>query len=202
MAEHIKDAIQKVVDGTSLAEAEAEQVMLEIMEGKATPAQIGAYLTAMRMKGETVEEITGSARAMRSKAVRIRATDPMVVDTCGTGGDRRHTFNISSTAAFVIAGAGITVAKHGGRSVSSDCGSADLLKALGVSIELTPQQVEACLNEVGIGFLFAPVFHKAMQHAMGPRRELGLRTLFNILGPLIFASLAMSLSKTWPVPPS
>ena len=184
MAEHIKDAIQKVVDGTSLAEAEAEQVMLEIMEGKATPAQIGAYLTAMRMKGETVEEITGSARAMRSKAVRIRATDPMVVDTCGTGGDRRHTFNISSTAAFVIAGAGITVAKHGGRSVSSDCGSADLLKALGVSIELTPQQVEACLNEVGIGFLFAPVFHKAMQHAMGPRRELGLRTLFNILGPL------------------
>ena len=180
----IKEAIQKVVDGQSLTDAEAERAMTEIMQGEATPAQIGAYLTALRMKGETVDEITGSARAMRRKAVRVRAADPLVVDTCGTGGDRRHTFNVSTTAAFVVAGAGITVAKHGNRSVSSSSGSADVLKALGVTIELKPAQVEECLNEVGVGFLFAPLFHAAMQHAMGPRREIGVRTLFNLMGPL------------------
>ncbi len=180
----ITEAIHKVVDGQSLSESEAERAMTEIMVGQATPAQIGAYLTALRMKGETVDEITGSARAMRRKAVRVRANDPLVVDTCGTGGDRRHTFNISTTAAFVVAGAGITVAKHGNRSVSSSSGSADVLKALGVTIELKPAQVEECLNDVGIGFLFAPLFHTAMQHAMGPRREIGVRTLFNLMGPL------------------
>ncbi len=184
MAAFIKEAIQKVVDGTHLTEAEAERVMAEIMQGEASAAQIGAYLIALRMKGETVDEITGSARAMREKAIRIRANDSLVVDTCGTGGDRSHTFNISTTAAFVVAGSGIMVAKHGNRSVSSSCGSADVLKALGVAIELTPLQVETCLNEIGIGFLFAPLFHTAMQHATGPRREIGLRTLFNLLGPL------------------
>ncbi|MEW6325891.1 MAG: anthranilate phosphoribosyltransferase [Nitrospirota bacterium] len=184
MAAFIKEAIQKVIDGAHLSEAEAERVMTEIMQGEASAAQIGGYLVALRMKGETVEEITGSARVMREKAIRIRANDALVVDTCGTGGDRRHTFNISTTAAFVVAGAGVTVAKHGNRSVSSSCGSADLLKALGVSIELTPVQVEACLNQVGIGFLFAPLFHTAMQHTLGPRREIGVRTLFNLLGPL------------------
>jgi anthranilate phosphoribosyltransferase len=184
VAAFIKEALQKIVDGAHLTEAEAERVMTEIMQGEASPAQIGAYLTALRMKGETVDEVTGSARAMREKAIRIRAKDPLVVDTCGTGGDRRHTFNISTTAAFVVAGAGLMVAKHGNRSVSSSCGSADVLKALGVSIELTPLQVETCLNEVGVGFLFAPLFHTAMQHALGPRRELGMRTLFNLLGPL------------------
>jgi anthranilate phosphoribosyltransferase len=180
----IKEAIQRVVDGQPLSDIEAERVMTEIMQGEATPAQIGAYLTALRMKGETVDEITGSARAMRRKAVRVRAADPLVVDTCGTGGDRRHTFNVSTTAAFVVAGAGITVAKHGNRSVSSSSGSADVLKALGVTIELKPAQVEECLNDVGVGFLFAPLFHTAMQHAMGPRREIGVRTLFNLMGPL------------------
>jgi anthranilate phosphoribosyltransferase len=184
VAAFIKEAIQKVVDGTHLTEAEAERVMAEIMQGEASAAQIGAYLIALRMKGETVDEITGSARAMREKAIRIRANDSLVVDTCGTGGDRSHTFNISTTAAFVVAGSGIMVAKHGNRSVSSSCGSADVLKALGVAIELTPLQVETCLNEIGIGFLFAPLFHTAMQHATGPRREIGLRTLFNLLGPL------------------
>lgn len=176
--------IAKLVNGNHLSEGEAEAVMREIMAGQATSAQIAAYVTALRMKGETVEEITGSARAMREQATRIRANDPLVVDTCGTGGDRMHTFNISTTAAFVVAGADITVAKHGGRSVSSSCGSADLLKALGVKIDLLPERVEECLNEIGIGFLFAPNFHQAMRHAIAPRQEIGLRTIFNILGPL------------------
>jgi anthranilate phosphoribosyltransferase len=158
--------------------------MREIMEGQATPAQIGAYLTALRMKGETVAEITGSARIMRDKATRVRVTDAMVVDTCGTGGDRMNTFNISTTTAFVVAGAGITVAKHGNRSVSSSCGSADVLKALGVKIDFPPERAEDCLNEIGIGFLFAPLYHGAMKHAIAPRQEIGIRTLFNILGPL------------------
>jgi len=180
----IKEMIAKLVDGNHLSESEAEAVMREIMAGQATSAQIAAYVTALRMGGETVEEITGSARAMREQAVRIRANDPLVVDTCGTGGDRMNTFNISTSAAFVVAGAGITVAKHGGRSVSSSCGSADLLKALGVKIDLLPERVEECLNEIGIGFLFAPNFHQAMRHAVTPRQEIGLRTIFNILGPL------------------
>ncbi|MBI3609098.1 MAG: anthranilate phosphoribosyltransferase [Nitrospirae bacterium] len=180
----IKEAIAKVVDRIHLTEAEAEAAMREIMEGLATPAQIAAYITALRMKGETVDEITGSARVMREKAVRIHVNDPYVVDTCGTGGDRMNTFNISTTTAFVVAGAGITVAKHGNRSVSSSCGSADVLKALGVKIDYPPEKVEECLNMIGIGFLFAPLYHGAMKHAVGPRQETGIRTIFNILGPL------------------
>jgi anthranilate phosphoribosyltransferase len=180
----IKEALLRIVGGGHLSVKEAEGVMREIMEGRATPAQIAAYLTALRMKGETVEEITGSALVMREKAVRIRSNDPRLVDTCGTGGDQMHTFNISTAAAFVVAGTGVRVAKHGNRSVSSTCGSADVLKALGVSIEIPPEKVEDCVNEVGIGFLFAPLFHGAMRHAVAPRQEIGIRTLFNILGPL------------------
>ena len=180
----IKDAIAKLVDRQNLTEAEAEAVMHEIMDGKASPAQIAAYLTALRMKGETVEEITGSARAMREKATRIRVNDPMVVDTCGTGGDGAATFNVSTTVAFVVAGAGLTVAKHGNRAVSSRSGSADVLKCLGVRVDLPPERVEECVNDIGIGFLFAPLFHGAMKHAMGPRQEIGVRTIFNLLGPL------------------
>ncbi len=180
----IKDAISKLADRLSLSEKEAEEVLLEIMDGAATPAQIAAYLMGLRMKGETVEEIAGSAKAMRSRATRIQAGDPHVVDTCGTGGDRAHTFNISTTAAFVVAGGGLTVAKHGNRSVSSKSGSADVLTALGVRIDLPTDRVADCLNEVGIGFLFAPLFHGAMKHCAAPRQEMGVRTLLNILGPL------------------
>jgi anthranilate phosphoribosyltransferase len=180
----IKEAIAKVVERIDLSEAEAEAVMREIMEGAATPAQIAAYITALRMKGESVSEICGSARVMREKATRILVNDPNVVDTCGTGGDQMHTFNISTTTAFVLAGAGVTVAKHGNRSVSSLCGSADVLKALGVKIDISTQRVEACINDIGIGFLFAPMFHGAMKHAAIPRQETGIRTIFNLLGPL------------------
>lgn len=180
----IKEAISKLVEKTDLTEEESEHVMEEIMSGSATQAQIASYLTALRMKGETVEEITGSARVMRNKVTRINVNDPHVVDTCGTGGDRSGTFNISTTTAFVVAGAGVTVAKHGNRSVSSQCGSADVLKALGVNIDVPPERVEKCVNEIGIGFLFAPLYHPAMRHAIGPRQEIGIRTMFNILGPL------------------
>jgi len=165
----IKEAITKLVDGANLTETESEAVMEEIMTGQATPAQIASYLTALRMKGETVEEITGAAIVMRNKAARIRVNDPDAVDTCGTGGDRLHTFNISTTAAFVVAGSGVTVAKHGNRSVSSMCGSADVLRALGVNIDIPPERVEKCINEIGIGFLFAPLYHPAMKHAAAPR---------------------------------
>jgi anthranilate phosphoribosyltransferase/anthranilate synthase/phosphoribosyltransferase len=158
--------------------------MRQIMEGEATPAQIAAFLIALRIKGETIAEITGCARVMREKATRIRAPYPNVIDTCGTGGDGSQTFNISTTAAFVVAGAGVPVAKHGNRAMSSRCGSADLLQALGVAIELSPERAERCLEEVGIAFLFAPLFHSAMKHAVAPRREIGVRTIFNILGPL------------------
>ena len=180
----IKEAIAKLLERQTLTEAEAEAVMLEIMGGLATSAQIAAYLIALRIKGETVEEITGSARAMREKAVRIRINDPMVVDTCGTGGDGAATFNVSTTVAFVVAGAGITVAKHGNRRVSSQSGSADVLQCLGVRVDLPPERVEECVNEIGIGFVFAPLFHGAMKHAAGPRQEIGVRTIFNLLGPL------------------
>jgi anthranilate phosphoribosyltransferase len=182
----IKTAINKVMNGESLDVAEAEEVMAQIMAGEATPAQIGSYLTALRMKGETVPEITGSVRAMRRSAVPVRpAVSPAeLVDTCGTGGDGAGTFNISTTAAFVVAGTGQKVAKHGNRSVSSKSGSADVLLALGVNLELTPEQVAQAIDRVGIGFLFAPKLHPAMKHAIGPRRELGVRTIFNILGPL------------------
>ncbi|MBM4136815.1 MAG: anthranilate phosphoribosyltransferase [Nitrospira sp.] len=179
----IKEAIHMLVSNITLSEAEMAGCMKEIMEGKATDAQIGAFLTALRMKGETVEEITGAARIMREKATTIKAPEG-VLDTCGTGGDMAHTFNISTTTAIVVAGAGIPVAKHGNRSVSSQSGSADVLEALGVKIDLVPEKVEKCLFETGFGFLFAPLFHPAMKYAIGPRREMGIRTIFNILGPI------------------
>ena len=180
----IQEALAKVVQKIDLQESEMAQAMEEIMEGKATPAQLGALLTALRMKGETVEEVTGAARIMRQKATRIDARSSVIVDTCGTGGDGQKTFNISTTTAFVVAAAGLTVAKHGNRAVSSRCGSADVLEALGVRIDVPPEVVEECLQQIGIGFLFAPRLHGAMKYTLGPRRELGLRTLFNLLGPL------------------
>jgi len=157
--------------------------MEEIMQGKVTPAQFGAFVTALRLKGETVDEIVGLARTMRAKAVPVTIAEPLV-DTCGTGGDGSHTFNISTAAAFVAAGAGLKVAKHGNRAMSSQCGSADVLEALGVKIDLNAEKVQRCLQEVGIGFMFAPSFHPAMKFAVGPRREIGIRTVFNIIGPL------------------
>jgi anthranilate phosphoribosyltransferase len=180
----IVEAIRKIVDGGDLTREEAASVMEEIMSGKTTDAQIGSFITALRMKGETAEEISGLAKVMRNEATRISPNADEVIDTCGTGGDAPDTFNISTAAAFVAAGAGVHVAKHGNRSVSSQCGSADVLQELGVNIELDPQGVEGCIDEVGIGFLFAPALHKAMKYAIGPRREIGIRTVFNILGPL------------------
>ena len=181
----IKEALQKVIEGHDLSSDEARSVMETIMNGEASDAQIGGFLVAMRLKGETVREIASFTRVMREKATRIDAgakTD--VLDTCGTGGDGAHTFNISTVTAFVAAGAGITVAKHGNRSVSSECGSADVLKELGINIDITPDKVSECLRKVGISFLFAPKLHASMKHAIGPRRELGIRTFFNILGPM------------------
>ncbi len=182
----LKPYIARVMQRRSLTVTEAEEAMNIIMTGQATQAQIGAYLTGLRMKGETVDEITGSARAMRAQAnhVNLASDGGPLVDTAGTGGDGAHTFNISTTAAFIIAGAGRRVAKHGNRAASSLCGSADVLGALGVNLELAPEQVAACIREVGIGFLFAPRFHPAMRYAIGPRREIGQRTIFNLLGPL------------------
>jgi len=179
----IKEAINMLVSGLSLSESEMAECMREIMEGKAADSQIGSFLTALRIKGETVEEITGAAKIMRDKAARIKSPEG-VLDTCGTGGDMSHTFNISTTTAIVIAAAGIPVAKHGNRAVSSKSGSADVLEALGIKIDLPPEKVEKCLFETGFGFLFAPLFHPAMKYAVGPRREMGIRTIFNILGPL------------------
>jgi len=179
----IKTAIATLAARRDLSEADMEAVVREIMGGDATPAQIGALLVALRMKGERVEEIAGAARAMRRYATRV-PTQRDVVDTCGTGGDMRNTFNISTAAAFIASGAGLAVAKHGNRAMSGSVGGADVLEALGVRIDLTPEQVAACLEEVGMGFLFAQVFHPAMRHVAGPRRELGLRTIFNLLGPL------------------
>jgi len=180
----IRDAIAKLADRLTLTEKEAEEVMREIMAGAATPAQIAAYLMGLRLKGETVEEVAGSVRAMRDHSVRITVGASLIVDTCGTGGDGRHTFNISTTTAFVVAGAGLTVAKHGNRSVSSKSGSADVLSELGVNISLSPDHVSDCVNEVGIGFLFAPLYHGAMKHCAGPRQDMGVRTMLNLLGPL------------------
>jgi len=180
----IREAISKVVDGEDLSQEEAAATMNEIMSGDATPAQIACFITALRLKGETVDEITGCARIMREKVTRIETKADLLVDTCGTGGDGAHTFNISTTAALVAAGAGLHIAKHGNRSVSSKCGSADVLKALGVNIEADAALVARCVDEVGIGFLFAPMLHPAMKYAIGPRREIGIRTIFNILGPL------------------
>ena len=182
----VKDAIRAIVDGGTLNSDEAAAAMDQIMTGAVTPAQIGAFVTALRMRGETVEEIAGFAAAMRRHALRVDVdlVGGPVVDTCGTGGDASGTFNISTTAAFVIAGAGVRVAKHGNRSVTSRCGSADLLEGVGVAIELAPADVARCVNEVGIGFMYAPAFHPAMRFVGPTRREIGIRTVFNILGPL------------------
>ena len=179
----IREAIDTLVSGHSLTMEQAAGVMEEIMDGEATPAQFGAFVTALRLKGETVQEIAGMARIMREKAVPVAVSGP-VVDTCGTGGDGSQTFNISTTAAFVVAGAGLKVAKHGNRGMSSGCGSADVLEALGAKIDGGAKEVERCLEEMGIGFMFAPIFHPAMKYAAAPRREIGIRTVFNILGPL------------------
>ena len=180
----IREAIDKAVKKIDLRETEMMEAMEEIMAGGATPAQIGSLITALRMKGETVEEVTGAARIMRRKATHVNACATTIVDTCGTGGDSLNTFNISTTAAFVVVAAGVTVAKHGNRAVSSGCGSADVLEALGVNISAAQGIMEECIQQTGIGFLFAPRLHQAMKYAIGPRREIGIRTIFNMLGPL------------------
>ena len=184
----IRQAIAKAAGGGDLGETEMQEVMDYILSGLATDAQVGALLVALRMKGETVAEISGAARIMRQKAHRVptaaRRQNQVLVDVVGTGGDGAGTFNVSTTAGLVVAGAGVPVAKHGNRAVSSSCGSADLAEALGISLELSPEQVGACIDQVGIGFLFAPALHGAMRHAVGPRREIGLRSIFNLLGPL------------------
>lgn len=180
----IKQAINRVANREDLNRSEMMDAMSEIMDGKATQSQVASFITALRMKGETVDEVSGAAQIMRQKATRIDARSQIIVDTCGTGGDGMNTFNISTTAAFVVASAGITVAKHGNRAVSSGCGSADVLEALGVNISTGPEIVEECIHEIGLGFLFAPRLHGAMKHAIGPRREIGIRTIFNMLGPL------------------
>lgn len=180
----IRESIAKLTTGCDLTCAESEDVMNEIMDGVATNAQMAAFLTALRIKGETVDEITGCARVMRNRAIAVRPIRADLVDTAGTGGDGAGTFNISTTAAFVIAGAGLGVAKHGNRAVSGPSGSADVLEALGVSLDLTPAQVAQCIDEVGIGFLFAKKLHPAMKNVAPVRKELGIRTIFNILGPL------------------
>jgi anthranilate phosphoribosyltransferase len=177
-------AIRAVTERRDLSPDEMAGVMRTIMSGGATPAQIGGFLIGLRMKGETVDEIAAAAQVMRELATPVAVAGPNLVDTCGTGGDAAGTFNISTTSAFVVAAAGGQVAKHGNRSVSSSCGSADVLEAAGVKLELTPEQVAQCIREVGVGFLFAPRHHGAMKHAVGPRREMGVRTLFNLLGPL------------------
>lgn len=179
----LKDAIGLLTTGQSLSIEQAEQVMAEIMSGTATPSQIAAFITALRIKGETADEIIGLAKTMRAKAFRV-STDELVVDTAGTGGDSSGTFNISTAAAIVAAATGLKIAKHGNRAASSQCGSADVLEALGVKIDLNAEQVQRCLQEIGIGFMFAPTFHPALKHAAATRREIGIRTVFNILGPL------------------
>jgi len=194
----IKKAIARVVEKEHLTEGEMIEVMNQIMSGEATPAQVGAFITALRMKGETVDEIVGAARVMRERATQIRVgrgvldidrddiniDQETILDVVGTGGDCTNTFNVSTTVSFVVSACGVRVAKHGNRSVSSLCGSADVLEKLGVNLDVTPQQVERCISEIGLGFLFAPALHGAMKHAIGPRREIGIRTIFNILGPL------------------
>lgn len=191
---NIKDAIGKIVHFTDLCEDEMIDVMEQIMNGDATSAQIASFVTALRIKGETVSEIVGAVKVMRNKAIKINSNkregdtapkrDEVIMDIVGTGGDAMKTFNISTAAAFVVAAGGVTVAKHGNRSVSSCCGSADVLEELGVDIAASPESVAGHVKGVGIGFLFAPVFHASMKHAIGPRREIGIRTIFNILGPL------------------
>ena len=180
----ILEATDKIIQKTDLTSEEMESVMTEIMTGNAPTESIVSFLNALSAKGETIDEITSAARVMRSHAVKITAKEEIILDTCGTGGDKKDTFNISTAVAFVIAGCGITVAKHGNRAVSSCCGSADILEAVGVNINIAPEKIERCLNEIGVGFLFAPNMHPAMKHAMAARKEIGKRTIFNILGPL------------------
>ncbi|OGL39128.1 MAG: anthranilate phosphoribosyltransferase [Candidatus Schekmanbacteria bacterium GWA2_38_11] len=180
----IREAIAKLAEGKDLSEEESSGAIKEILEGKGTSAQIAAFIMGLRVKGEKIPEILGGAKAIRKMALTLKIKAETAVDTCGTGGDGANTFNISTAAAFVVAGAGVTVAKHGNRAVSSHCGSADILRELGVNIDLSPDKVARCIDEIGIGFLFAPLFHSAMQYAAGPRREIGIRSIFNILGPL------------------
>jgi anthranilate phosphoribosyltransferase len=180
----IKDAIKKIVDGTDISLEEASAVMGEIMGGEATPSQIACLITALRMKGETADEVTGFASKMRENAVKIHTKHGDLVDTCGTGGDVSGTFNVSTVSAIVAAAAGAKIAKHGNRSVSSKCGSADILEAMGVKIEIAPNMVAKCIDEIGLGFIYAPSFHPAMKYAGPTRKEIGIRTIFNILGPL------------------
>jgi len=188
----IKEAIASLIDGRSLSMEQAAEVMEEMTSGQVTPAQFGAFVTALRIKGETADEIAGLASVMRAKAIRVETTEP-VIDIVGTGGDNSKSFNISTAAAFVAAGAGIKVAKHNNRAMTSQCGSADVLEALGMKIELDASQVKDCVEKIGIGFMFAPLFHPAMKFATLPRREIGIRTIFNILGPLTNPALAESM---------
>lgn len=186
----IADLVRKAADRQDLSADEAQAAMSAIMDGEATPAQIAAFLVAMRMKGETVDEVTAFARVMRAHVLPVKTSRRPLVDTCGTGGDDIKTFNVSTAAAFVAAGAGVAIAKHGNRSVTSKCGSADVLEALGIRFDLPPDRVARCVDEVGIGFMFAPAYHPAMKHAAPVRRELGLRTVFNALGPLTNPAMA------------
>jgi anthranilate phosphoribosyltransferase len=180
----IKEMIGRIVEGGDLSFEESKAVMNEIMEGIATEVQIGSFITALRMKGETVDEIAGCVSVMREKATHVDVGNSLVVDTCGTGGDAKCTFNISTCAAFVVAGAGLKVAKHGNKASSSKCGSADVLKLLGVNVDANTKVVEECIQKANIGFLMAPLLHSSMKHAVGPRREIGIKTIFNVLGPL------------------
>ena len=179
-----QEALSKIIERNDLSETEMSTLMLDILSGNSSDAQIGALMAALATKGETYAELVGAAQAMRKKAHRIQITAPVVMDTVGTGGDGANTFNISTTTSFVVAGCGVTMAKHGNRSVSSRCGSADVLEALGVKLDTDPEIVEEAIHEIGIGFLFAPLYHSAMRHAAGPRKELGIRSIFNMLGPL------------------
>ncbi|AQQ70775.1 Anthranilate phosphoribosyltransferase [Limihaloglobus sulfuriphilus] len=180
----INELLKKITSRTDLTQTESAEMLSAILSGEVSPVMIAALISSLSTKGETFAELAGAARAMRSKAHRIQVISPVVVDTCGTGGDASGTFNISTAAAFVVAGAGITVAKHGNRSISSKCGSADVLEELGVNLEMEPELVEDAINEIGIGFMFAPKFHGAMKYAMPVRKELGIRSIFNMLGPL------------------
>ncbi len=179
-----RDNLSHIIQGKDLSEAQMSKMITDIFSGKITDAQIGAFMAALATKGETFAELAGAARAMRRKALRIQVSPATIVDTCGTGGDGAQTFNISTTTAFVVAGCGVTVAKHGNRSVSSRCGSADLLEALGINLDTDPEIVEEAVHDIGIGFLFAPIYHSAMRHAAKARKEIGLRSVFNMLGPL------------------
>ncbi|TAK65794.1 MAG: anthranilate phosphoribosyltransferase [Bacteroidetes bacterium] len=180
----MKTFVRKITERENLTREESAAAMRSIMEGQATEAQIAAFIIALKMKGETADELLGFVETMREKSIKVSLDDPQAIDMCGTGGDGSGTFNISTVASFVVAGTCVTVAKHGNRSISSSCGSADVLKALGVNIEITPQKVQECINSIGIGFLFAPLFHPAMKYAAKPRSELGVKTFFNMLGPL------------------